>query len=85
MVSTFQRKVEFYEPAALYGAHGNVGLASCNDVDGGKRDLDHNRSCQKWYQNYLVSALQFLSCIFCELDQFFGDKTHKCTDSSGMS
>ncbi|KAG5060292.1 hypothetical protein JHK87_001321 [Glycine soja] len=73
------RKVEFYEPAALYGSNSSDGITSCNIVDGGKCDSDHNGSCQKGYQNFLVSASQFISCVFCEPDQFFGDETYKCT------
>lgn len=63
-----QRKVEFYEPAALHGSYSSDGLTSCNIVYGGKRGWDHNRSCQKGYQNFLVSASQFFSGIFCEPD-----------------
>ena len=68
LIVYFQRKVELYEPAALYDTYSNVGLTSCNIVDGGKCDLDHNRSCQKGYQNSLVSVFQFFSCILREPD-----------------
>ncbi|KAL2337858.1 hypothetical protein Fmac_012304 [Flemingia macrophylla] len=61
-------KVEFYEPAALYGTYSNDCLTSCNIIDGRKRHSDHSRSCKKGYQNFLVSATQFFSCLFCEPD-----------------
>ncbi|KAI5391939.1 hypothetical protein KIW84_076654 [Lathyrus oleraceus] len=60
------RKVEFNEPATLYGTYSNVGVTSCNIVDGGKRDSDHNRACWRGFQNHLVSSFEFISCIFCE-------------------
>lgn len=79
----FQWKTELYEPAVVHGANSGGVLASCNPVDGGECGRNHNRTCSKRYQTYLVPLLQFFIGVFRQLDQFLGHQAYKCFDPSG--
>lgn len=84
-VICFKGKAEFHESSIVHGSYCCCFPTSCNTLYGRKCCRNHIGSCKKWYQDYLVPAIQFRSSIFCKFDQFFGHKAHQCFDSSGMS
>lgn len=52
-----QREAEFYEPSALHGSNGCGFPSSCNTYNGRECGWHHVGSCQRWFQDHLVSAV----------------------------
>lgn len=67
-----QGKAKLHEFVDVHGTNSSGDTASCNVIDGEKCDSHDHISCKKRYNRCVLPAFQLFSCLFCQLDQFFG-------------